>query len=396
MRAVLTSFGTTGDILPLCSLALELRRHGHQVATMFPRHVAPLALDLGLDCTSYGPEVTDIHREILKQITGPSTPEALSACFVQLGRAMPRAFSDLAVLCRGADVLLSTTELPNLPPLGLMIHETTGIPFVSVHPDYPNYDDRSYVIEGLAALNHFRGFLGLPPLRLNGPEQPTVGSPQLALFELSRHILTPHPGWPAHYHVTGFFYHVDEAWEPDAALADFMDAGPPPVVITFGSVVHEDPQALSDLLVESVERVGCRAILQTGWSGLTSRQLPPSIHPIGFAQYSWLLPRAACVVHHGGSGTSGCVYRAGVPAVVVPHYGDQFALADRTHELDLSVRPIPYKELTAEGLSAAIKEVLTDPRYRAAASAFRDKVLEEDGVRTGRLLIEELVASEGR
>jgi sterol 3beta-glucosyltransferase len=39
--------------------------------------------------------------------------------------------------------------------------------------------------------------------------------------------------------------------------------------------------------------------------------------------HSWLFPRMATVVHHGGAGTTAAGLRAGIPNVVIPFFGDQ-------------------------------------------------------------------------
>ncbi|HEY0407825.1 MAG TPA: glycosyltransferase [Pyrinomonadaceae bacterium] len=392
MRAIITSFGTTGDILPLCALALELRQHGHRPVVMFPSHFAPLAQKLDLEFAPYGPDVADIHHEIIKaQMSGPLAEDKLRSLFVQLGQATPRAFSDLSVVCRNADVLICSNELPNQPPLGLMVHETTRIPFVSVQLCYPYEDNSPYLAEGVAAINRFRGFLRLPPIQANGPNDTNI-SPQLALFALSRHIYPPRPTWPAHCHVTGFFFAEDGPWEPDPSLTAFLEDGQPPVFLTFGSMINEDPSALSKLIAEAIRRAGCRAIVQTGWGGLSIEpERASNIYQIGFAPHSSLFPRAACVVHHGGAGTSAATFRAGVPSVVVPHLGDQFELARCAYEEGCSAAPLPFAELTAERLSASIKEVLSDERYQQSARSLQDKLLEENGVQTARRLIEQLL-----
>jgi hypothetical protein len=36
-----------------------------------------------------------------------------------------------------------------------------------------------------------------------------------------------------------------------------------------------------------------------------------------FVPHSWLLPRAACIVHHGGAGTTAAAFRAGIPQAFV-------------------------------------------------------------------------------
>lgn len=389
MRAIIASFGTTGDVIPLCALASELERHGHQVTLAFPPHFMPLVRRFGLTFRSYGPDLEDVHRELLRlQLGGISRGPRFEYLFKSLFQTMPRVFSDLAVLCRGADVLLCTND----PPIGLMIHETTGIPFATIRLDYPG-DDRWDHPEKEAAVNGVRKLLGLQPVQVSGSYDPAVMSPQLVLFAVSRHIFPSRQQLLSHHYVTGFFYQEEEAWTPDSALARFLEDGPPPILISFGSMVHEDAGSLTDLLVQAVEQVGSRAIIQAGWSGLSEgREMPAFIHPLGFAPHSWLFPRMACVVMHCGAGTSAAVFRAGVPGVFVPQLFDQFDLADGVHALGYAGPPIRFSELTADRLSAGISDALTTER-RSAATALQKRIQEENGVQTARRLVEQLVES---
>jgi sterol 3beta-glucosyltransferase len=211
---------------------------------------------------------------------------------------------------------------------------------------------------------------------------------------MSRHVCPPPSHWPPHYHMTGFFF-LDEEWQPDPALAEFLAAGEPPVVVTFGSMTHSDPNTLTDLILEAIRRVGCRAIIQQGWSGLAQHPLPSNVYAASYVPHGWLFSHATCIVHHGGAGTSGAAFRAGVPSVFVPHTFDQPVWADLAHSLGYCVPPIPYLELSADRLSAAITATLTTPRYQQVATELSEKIRAEQGVRRARLLIEQLVRKIG-
>src|SRR6185503_2604975 len=167
-----------------------------------------------------------------------------------------------------------------------------------------------------------------------------ANSPQLALYAMSRHVFPPPPDWPAHYQMTGYFFFDDSSYEPYPELLEFLAAGEPPVVITFGSMTHDDPEAITELLLEAVGKVGCRTIIQQGWSGLAKREMPPGVHAAGFVPHAWLFPHASCVVHHGGPGTAAAAFRAGIPSIFVPHTFDQPIWADLAHDLG-TVAPIP-------------------------------------------------------
>ena len=390
MRAVLTSFGTTGDVYPLSLLAFELQRRGHDPLLVVPRHCASLTQHLDLKSAFYGPDVTAIESEILRiQNSGPAMQERYKGLVAQLGRSMPRAFSDLIALCRDADVLICSID----PPLGLTIHETTRIPYVALHLTCP-YDDSWYRSEKLAGINGLRKLLGLNPIEDTGSIDPTGISPQLTLFALSPHIFLPQPDWPEHFHVTGFFFPSnEEKWEPGPELQAFMAAGEAPVILTFGSMMHEDPASVNDVLIRAAEQAGCRAVLQMNTLALPEgRKLPASVYPLGFASHSWLFSRANCVVHHGSPGTAAAVFRAGVPAVYVPHAFDQFEVAKCAQAQGCAAPPIPFTELSVERLASAIREVLENRSYRESAEILRHKMSLEDGVQTAAKLVEDFEA----
>ncbi len=44
---------------------------------------------------------------------------------------------------------------------------------------------------------------------------------------------------------------------------------------------------------------------------------------ISAVPHKWLFPRCACVVHHGGAGTTGAGLLAGRPTAILPVFADQ-------------------------------------------------------------------------
>src|SRR5262249_10309117 len=161
-----------------------------------------------------------------------------------------------------------------------MIHEVTGIPFVSIQVSHFGEAGTSALQQASASLiNPFRSQLGLPPLL--SPLTIDANSPQLALYAMSRHVQPPKFDWPHHYFMTGYFFLDNEQWRPSDELRDFVERGDPPVVITFGSMAHEDPEALTLLIVKSIDSVRRRAVIQHGWSGLGQQHLPSNIFATG-------------------------------------------------------------------------------------------------------------------
>jgi sterol 3beta-glucosyltransferase len=104
------------------------------------------------------------------------------------------------------------------------------------------------------------------------------------------------------------------------------------------------------------------------------------------APHSWLFPRMAAVIHHGGAGTTAAGFRAGVPSVIIPSGTDQFAWGRRVYELGVGSKPIPRKNLSAEKLAAAIQFALSQ-ETRDAASALGQKIRSENGTEMAVKLI---------
>ena len=95
-----------------------------------------------------------------------------------------------------------------------------------------------------------------------------------------------------------------------------------PVYIGFGSMGSRNPKQTSKLVLEALKQTKCRAIMQAGWGGLSDENLPENVHTVDSVPHSWLFPRVAAVVHHGGAGTTAAGLRAGVPSIVIPFFGD--------------------------------------------------------------------------
>ncbi len=108
--------------------------------------------------------------------------------------------------------------------------------------------------------------------------------------------------------------------------------------------------------------------------------MPANTFVLDSVPHAWLFPRVSAVVHHGGSGTTGAGLRAGVPSVLVPHMGDQPFWARRLSELGVGPQPVPRPQLTAERLTAAITNAITDTGMQARAAALGERIRAEDGV----------------
>ncbi|KAK5046700.1 hypothetical protein LTR84_007461 [Exophiala bonariae] len=194
--------------------------------------------------------------------------------------------------------------------------------------------------------------------------------------------LVPKPrDWGKHIDVCGFLFRDMPSYSPPSELETFLNAGPPPVYIGFGSIVVDDPESLIKTVLEAVDRAGVRAIVSKGWSNLASSGDNDKIYFIGDCPHEWLFQQVAAVVHHGGAGTTACGLLNGRPTTIVPFFGDQPFWGKMVATAKAGADPIPYKSLNSENLSQAIRYCLTTEAQEAAAGV-AEKMKTESGVKT--------------
>jgi UDP:flavonoid glycosyltransferase YjiC (YdhE family) len=95
-------------------------------------------------------------------------------------------------------------------------------------------------------------------------------------------------------------------------------------LIGFGSIVVDDPNAMTSLIFEAVKKTGQRVLVSKGWGGLGAEDLgvPEGVFMLGNVPHDWLFKHVSAVVHHGGAGTCAAGIAAGKPTLVVPFFGE--------------------------------------------------------------------------
>ncbi|MGW1157817.1 glycosyltransferase [Streptomyces sp. NPDC002519] len=390
MRILIITAGSRGDVAPYTGLGRRLLDVGHQVTLAAHPSFEALVGGCGLE---YRPVPGDPQGLIRDWARATSREET---------QALTRAYADgladgVAEAAAGGADLLLTAFGP--APLSRTAGEAFGIPVIGTYlvpafatGQFPLPNARS--TEGLGpednlaagrdvlrraegvfagAVARLRARLGLPA---GAPSAPVDIRP---IFHGFSPLVVPRPGdWPAWVEVAGYWWPArPDGWRPPVELVDFLQAGPPPVFIGFGSMAAGQGERLSKLVAAAVKRAGVRAVVQAGWADLNG--CGADVLTIGDVPHDWLFPRTAAVVHHAGAGTTAAGLRAGVPAVPVPVMADQPFWASRLYELGVAPRPVPFQDLTAEALGDAITACLSEPAHRRRAAELARGIAAEDG-----------------
>lgn len=213
------------------------------------------------------------------------------------------------------------------------------------------------------------------------------GTPLPVLHGVSPHVLPPPSDWPSTTHATGYwFLERTDAWTPSEELVAFIEEGPPPIYVGFGSMVGRDPEQVTDTVRHALRRTGRRAVVATGWGGLTPGAASDHLYVVASVPHDWLFPRMDVVVHHGGAGTTAAGLRAGTPTVICPFFGDQPFWGERVHQLGAGPEPIPQSELTGQRLARAIERA-GEADMIAQADQIGEKIRAEEGPRRAAELV---------
>jgi UDP:flavonoid glycosyltransferase YjiC (YdhE family) len=404
MRVLIVTSGSMGDVAPYTGLGVRLRDAGHDVTIATHLPFADTVTSTGL---GFQPIAGDL-RELLSRAHGQdggrsgTDPRAL-ARLLRLVRPLVRdlgaGIAQAATAGRAEVLLLSSM----VAPLGHQVAEAHGIPLagaflqpVEATGDFPSpllgarslgrWGNRAATgltqtaVEALYAgpVRTLRDDLGLPRegIRSLRRRQDNGRWPTFHGFSPS---VVPRPAdWRPGLEIVGYWWPAPRpGWQPPAALADFLAAGPTPVFVGFGSMATGQGERLAATVLTAVRRAGVRAVVQAGWAGLQVHA--DDVLTVGEVPHHWLFPKVAAVVHHAGAGTAAAGLRAGVPAVVVPVLADQPFWAARLHALGVAPQPVPLPSLTADRLAAALRTVTTDAALRDRAAAMSARVTAEDG-----------------
>lgn len=404
--------GTHGEVRPLLALGVALREAGHDVVMCAPPNEEKWITGYGLKFYSAG---CDIHSlmDNLKAYMGHPV-KMLKVVKETLQTIIADQFRLMEEPSRGVDLIIGGGEPFAAPSFA----EKQQVPFVFVNlvtqflPS-SNYPPTTIPWQNLpkplnklcwkavnslinlslvGKINENRRKMGLS--RIKDVYAYMFDNMERCLIAISD-ILDPAPPYAFPCTQTGL-WHVPEINETELEpeLTAFLESGPPPVYIGFGSMSDHNPQETIGIIEETIAQLGVRAIISKGWADFRKNRDSDNIYMAGFLPHTKLFPKMAAVVHHGGPGTVYTAAWAGVPQVIVPHMLDHYYQGDLLFKKQLSPKAINRSKLNAANLSEAITAARTDKGMIARNVQLGEELrrVDQEPIRKAVASIEQILA----
>jgi len=399
------TMGSRGDVQPFAVLGKALQQRGHEVTLASAKNYSSFIASYGL---RFEPVEADF-QEILNSPEGKKMMSNPLSARKHMDRLIyPMIYDSLKTFYRVAgendkvlfhvkamadyfgeamhDKLIRANVVPAIEPTSAFVN-----PVLSSLP-LPSFMNRfSYKLSDLGMkmmskpVNKFRQEVGITT-KYKKPQLPS-------LYGISTLFLQQPKDYPANAHFTGF-------WSEDSATAlaedvlQFLDAGPAPLLITFGSMPFESRMSLPATLNRLTKELNIRLIVIKGW-GLTDTAMleqNSNIKVIESAAYDKLFPHVKAVIQHGGIGTIAACLKAGIPFFTCPvlyPLGDQHFWGMVAYNKGIGLKPVPLKKLNENDFIKAAKLLIESADLYCNARILMEKLQGENGIVNAVHLIEE-------
>ncbi|GJM92447.1 hypothetical protein PR202_ga08922 [Eleusine coracana subsp. coracana] len=125
------------------------------------------------------------------------------------------------------------------------------------------------------------------------------------LYIYSSHFLGPltndilcSTDWGPLVDVVGYcFLNLGTKYQPPLELSQWLQQGPEPIYIGFGSMPLDDEKKVTTIILDALRETGQRGIISRGWGDLGNfSEVPADIFILEDCPHDWLFPRCAAVV----------------------------------------------------------------------------------------------------
>jgi rhamnosyltransferase subunit B len=414
MQFLLIPQGSSGDVNPFVGIGRELARRGHDVTVATCNYFQETIERAGLGFEQIG--TTEHYLRIVSNpdLWHPTRGSKVIFGDPEVGEAVKKTYETVTAFHeRHPDGVVAAGTLSSGARVALEMHPDLRMASIHLQPGvlrstvdppvlagvaFPPWAPRflvngffrlgDWVIDGLlkTSLTQLRKELQLPPQKRYLKDW--IHSPQLSIGLFPRWFASA-PDWPQSLKLTDFV-REDGASTVPPDLQEWLDAGDPPLVFTFGSAMAHG-EKLFAAACDACKLLSRRGLLLTKFPEQLPKALPPGVRHCHYAPLVEVLPQCALLVHHGGVGTTARGLQAGIPQIIVALGHDQFDNAHRVKRLGAG-DSLKRAKVNGASLAESIENCLANPAMQSACR----KVAEQFGTSDGAVLAADALEELGR
>ncbi|MCX6255743.1 MAG: glycosyltransferase [Bacteroidia bacterium] len=391
MKIACVILGTRGDVQPMVALATGLMKIGHEAIICAPPENEELARRNNCQFVAFGP---GIKKEVKENPHKQKGGVAVKITPSQGKKLIGDQINLLPDIIKGVDLVLGA---------GIVVGVHTAADILKVPYRYVAFypimlgttkDDplKNRMMFGFGRLmmnllmkgyiNKNRAKFGVPPIK--DIWEHWLG--ENVIIACDKELNAAHDGVAFAFTQTGFMILPSKNGLP-SNVEDFLNSGKPPVYIGFGSNPIADPEKYTAMFEHVRDTTNQRLIISKGWADLPIIDAHDILY-VDEMPFELLFPRLVAVIYHGGTGTMAAVARAGIPQAAFPFMGDQFANRKQIVKLGLGPDTCDFKKMTAEAISSAITECVTNDKYKKNAVEISQRLQNVNGLELTVQLIE--------
>ena len=387
MKILLTSIGTRGDMEPFLAIGEILQEKGHHIICLFPGQFRKLAEDSGFEFASLG-------REFIEMLDSPAGRIAMGGG--KFGLKKMKAYLKLISMqkeinkrmIQQQEAVIESVQPDRIVHNGKVMYPViwglenqekrvfvSPVPYLHYVKDHahvafnkdfgPKINKFTYALANFGLIKTISGSLKW----LSTSKRIKTKAIKQALFE-NKVVYTVSPSlfqrpeyWSDNLQVLG--YHERKKthnWEAPAELTAFLKKHTKVALVTFGSMINNNPPEKTRVILDILERNRIPAIINTASGGLIEPETYDKelLHFVNRIPYDWVFPQLYAVIHHGGSGTTHTALKYGCASLIIPHIIDQYVWNKIIAKKGVGPLGIDVSRITVQKLEPKIIDLWTN------------------------------------
>jgi len=391
MKISIVVNGTRGDVQPMIALALGLIKNGHEVVCCVPPENEELVKRYNCQFVAFGPNYLELFKKNA-QFKGGATAAPSPK---EMKKETENQINKLPGLLIGSDLVIGVGFV-------LGVHSVADIlkvpyRFVIFYPTLLGTSKTDPILYRIlfgfgrsmtnmimkSFINKKRAEVGLQPIR--DVWENWMGDNVIVACD--KELNAVKEGVLFNFTQTGYIPLASQNGLPEK-VNKFLNSGKAPVFIGFGSNPVSRPEKFDHIFSEVSKTTNQRLIISRGWANLPENNTSDILY-VDEMPFEFLFPRIAAIVYHGGTGTMAAATRAGIPQVAFPFMADQFENRKLIIKLGLGPNSCDFRKLSSNDLSSAIKECVTNDKYKKKAMEISIQLEDSNGLEMTLELIED-------